>query len=62
QAIELLFEKPVVAITINHEDLDKKSVHSVCQEITKQTGLPACDVLLSGAEPVFDALRPYIKT
>jgi uncharacterized NAD-dependent epimerase/dehydratase family protein len=62
QAIELLFEKPVVAITINHEDLDKKSITSICEEITKQTGLPACDVLLTGAEPVFDALRPYIKT
>jgi uncharacterized NAD-dependent epimerase/dehydratase family protein len=62
QAIELLFGKPVVAITINHEDLDKESITSICEEITKQTGLPACDVLLSGAEPVFDALRPYIKT
>jgi uncharacterized NAD-dependent epimerase/dehydratase family protein len=61
QAIELLSGKPVVAITINHEDLDKKSVHSVYQEITKQTGLPACDVLLSGGEPVLDALKPYIK-
>ncbi|MGD8983375.1 MAG: NAD-dependent epimerase/dehydratase family protein, partial [Desulfobacteraceae bacterium] len=62
QAIELLFEKPVVAITINHEDLDKESITSICEEITKQTGLPACDVLLTGAEPAFDALRPYIKT
>ncbi|MGD9033955.1 MAG: DUF1611 domain-containing protein [Desulfobacteraceae bacterium] len=62
QAIELLSGKPVVAITINHEDLDKKSVTSVCQEITQETGLPACDVLLSGADPVVDALRPYIKT
>jgi uncharacterized NAD-dependent epimerase/dehydratase family protein len=62
QAIELLFGKPVVAITINHEDTDKEDVTAVCEEITKQTGLPACDVLLSGAVPVVDALRPYIKT
>jgi uncharacterized NAD-dependent epimerase/dehydratase family protein len=62
QAIELLFGKPVVAITINHEDMDKEDVTAVCEEITKQTGLPACDVLLSGAVPVVDALRPYIKT
>ena len=61
QAIELLSGKPVVAITINHEDLDRESDISVCEEITNETGLPACDVLLSGGEPVVDALRPYIK-
>lgn len=61
QAIELLSGKPVVAITINHEDLDKKSVTSVCQEITKETGLPACDVLLSGGELVVDTLKAYMK-
>jgi uncharacterized NAD-dependent epimerase/dehydratase family protein len=61
QGIKLLSGKPVVAITINHEDLDLKSVNSVCQEITKERGLPACDVLLSGGEPVVGALRPYIK-
>jgi uncharacterized NAD-dependent epimerase/dehydratase family protein len=61
QAIELLFRKPVVAITINHEDLDKKRVPSVCEEIAKETGLPACDVLLSGGDPVVGALKPYIK-
>jgi uncharacterized NAD-dependent epimerase/dehydratase family protein len=61
QAIELLSGKPVVAITINHENLDKKSVTPICQEITQTTGLPACDVLLSGVEPLLDALRSYIK-
>jgi uncharacterized NAD-dependent epimerase/dehydratase family protein len=62
RAIELLSGKPVIAITINHENLDKKTVTSVCEEITQETGLPACDVLLSGADPVVDVLRPYIKT
>jgi len=61
-AIELLSGKPVVAITVNHEDLDKQSVHAVCEEITRETGLPACDVLLSGGEPMVDTLKPYIKT
>lgn len=62
QAIELLSGKPVVAITINHEDMDEQSVNAVCAEIAKMTGLPACDVLLSGGEPMVNALRPYMKT
>jgi uncharacterized NAD-dependent epimerase/dehydratase family protein len=62
QVIELLSGKPVAAITINHENLDKKEVPSVCEEITRATGLPACDVLLSSAEPLVEALRPHIKT
>jgi uncharacterized NAD-dependent epimerase/dehydratase family protein len=62
QVIELLSGKRVVAITINHEHLDKKEVPLVCEEVTKKTGLPACDVLLSGAEPMVDVLRPYTKT
>jgi uncharacterized NAD-dependent epimerase/dehydratase family protein len=62
QAIELLSGKPVVAISINHEDLDRKEVPAVCEEITRATGLPACDVLLSSAEPIIGALRPHIET
>lgn len=61
QAIELLSGKPVVAITVNHEGLDKESITSVCEEITKETGLPACNVLFSGGEPVVDALKAYMK-
>ena len=62
QAIELLSGKPVVAITINHEDMDEQGVNAACEEIAKMTGLPACDVLLSGGEPMVNALRPYMKT
>jgi uncharacterized NAD-dependent epimerase/dehydratase family protein len=62
QAIELLSGKPVVAITINHEDMDEQGVNAVCEEIAKMTGLPTCDVLLSGGEPMVNALRPYMKT
>jgi uncharacterized NAD-dependent epimerase/dehydratase family protein len=62
QAIELFSGKPVVAISINHENLDRKEVPTVCEGITRATGLPACDVLLSSAEPLIEALRPHIKT
>lgn len=62
QVVELLSGKRVVAITINHENLDTKDLSSACDEIAEQTGLPVCDVLLSGGEPMVDVLRPYIKT
>jgi uncharacterized NAD-dependent epimerase/dehydratase family protein len=61
QAIQFLSERPVVAVTINHENLDKETVPAACREITKATGLPACDVLLQGADPVVHALEPYLK-
>jgi uncharacterized NAD-dependent epimerase/dehydratase family protein len=61
QAIELISGKPVVAITINHENLDLGEVPELCAEITKVTGLPACDVLLQGAELVIDGLKPHLQ-
>ncbi len=61
QAIELLSGKPVVAVTVNHENLDRSEIPHVCREITDDTSLPACDVLLEGAGKVTEALTPYIK-
>jgi uncharacterized NAD-dependent epimerase/dehydratase family protein len=60
QVIELLSEKPVVAISVNHENLDKSKVSEVCQEISKEIRLPACDPLLNGAGPLVTALKPYL--
>lgn len=61
KAIELLSGKPVIALTISHENLSRDEVPAVCSSINKQTGLPTVDVLLSGAEEVVAALLPYLK-
>jgi uncharacterized NAD-dependent epimerase/dehydratase family protein len=61
QAIELVSSRPVVAISVNHEKLQESEVFAICANISKKVGLPACDVLLSGAGPIINALRPYIK-
>jgi uncharacterized NAD-dependent epimerase/dehydratase family protein len=61
KAIELLSGKPVVAIAINHEDLDKSKMADVCQGISKELRLPACDPLLNGAGPLVVALKPYLR-
>ncbi len=60
QAIELLSGKPVVVITVNHENLVKTEIPAVCEKITGETGLPACDVLLNGAGPMVAALKPHL--
>ena len=61
QAIELLSGKPVVAVTINHENLDMNEIEAVKREIMKAVGLPACDVLISGARQLMEVLVPYIR-
>jgi uncharacterized NAD-dependent epimerase/dehydratase family protein len=62
QAIELISEKPVVAITVNHENMEKSLVPEICAKISAKTALPACDVLLEGADKVVDALKPCFKS
>ncbi|MCA9733582.1 MAG: DUF1611 domain-containing protein [Deferribacteres bacterium] len=56
-AIELLSGKPVVAITVNHEDLTPEQIPAACKEITAEVGLPAFDVLLHGAEELVKVLK-----
>jgi uncharacterized NAD-dependent epimerase/dehydratase family protein len=56
QAIELISDKPVIAITVNHEGLSLETVPAVCDEITRDTGLPAFDVLVQGADGLVGAV------
>jgi uncharacterized NAD-dependent epimerase/dehydratase family protein len=60
-AVELVSRAKVVAVTVNHEQMDLAEVPAACADITRRTGLPACDVLLDGAAPVVEALRPWLE-
>jgi uncharacterized NAD-dependent epimerase/dehydratase family protein len=60
QAIELLSDKPVAAITINHEGLSDDQIPLVCEQIQKEVGLPAFDVLRDGADTIVNMLNSYI--
>ena len=62
EAIETLSDRPVAAITVNHEDLDESRIAAVCEGITMITGLPAVDVLKTGADPLIELLIPHIKS
>jgi uncharacterized NAD-dependent epimerase/dehydratase family protein len=56
-AVELLSGKPVAAVTINHENLSPEKIPPVCDAVTQVTGLPAVDVLYSGAGELVNILR-----
>jgi uncharacterized NAD-dependent epimerase/dehydratase family protein len=60
QAVEVISGKPVVAVTINHENIPPGRIHDVASEITRQTGLPTFDILHQGIGGMLEALEPYI--
>ena len=61
EAVEFLSERPVVAITVNHENIEKQNVRSVCEQIKKETGLPTFDVLLEGSAELADVVKKHLK-
>jgi uncharacterized NAD-dependent epimerase/dehydratase family protein len=60
QTIEMISEKPVVAITINHEDLAEKEISTVCQSIEIITGLPTSDALLDTSKKLVKTIKKYL--
>jgi uncharacterized NAD-dependent epimerase/dehydratase family protein len=60
-AIEIISGKKVIAITVNHERMKKDEILPVCAEITKDTGLPAFDVLEYGANEMVELLKKMLK-
>jgi uncharacterized NAD-dependent epimerase/dehydratase family protein len=62
EAIELLSDRPVVAVTINHEQLSEEETKRACESITRETGLPAFDVLVDGPEELARRLRDSLMS
>ncbi len=61
QALELISGKPVVAITINHEDMTRAETIRACAKIYEQFRVPLVDVLFDGADKIVEALQPFLK-
>jgi uncharacterized NAD-dependent epimerase/dehydratase family protein len=57
QAIELISGRPVVAVTINHENMTLAETRFAARKIEAETGLPAMDVLLDGADRLVEVIR-----
>jgi uncharacterized NAD-dependent epimerase/dehydratase family protein len=62
QAVELVSGRPVVAITLNHEELDPDAIDGVCADIARDTGLPVFDVLRDGADGLVEVIRERMAT
>ncbi len=60
EAIELLSGRPVVAITINHEGIERHIVPTVAEAVSRETGLPACDPLLDGVGVLAGLLSTHL--
>jgi uncharacterized NAD-dependent epimerase/dehydratase family protein len=60
-AIQTVSGKKVIAVTVNHEGMKKEEIIPTCQQIKKETGLPAFDVLEYGAEELMNILKPLLK-
>ncbi len=62
QAIELVSGRPVIAVTINHENLDPAGVALAAADIEERTGLPAMDVLLEGGAGLAAVVAEHMRT
>jgi len=62
EVIELLSNKPVVAVTINHEQLEIDRISHICEEIQRCHGIPAFDVLRGGTDGLVDVVSSYLRT
>ena len=62
RAIEVISGKKVVAITINHENIDRKDIAGMCDEMSRQTGLPVFDVLMDGHSGLTALIEEMIQS
>jgi uncharacterized NAD-dependent epimerase/dehydratase family protein len=62
QAVELISGRPVIAITVNHENLDAAQLERKIREIHQQTGLPVCDPLRHGVDCLVAAIGRLVQS
>jgi len=60
-AIQVISGKEVIAITVNHENMEKDQILETCKQISLETKLPAFDVLEYGAEDLVTLLMSKLK-
>jgi len=60
QAVEIISGRPVVAVTVNHENIPYEDIPAACEDIQKTVHIPAFDVLRDGAGRLVETLKPII--
>ncbi len=61
RAVEVVSGRPVIAVTVNHEQIEPGGISAACRAITKEVGLPAFDVLADGAGGLVDVLERALE-
>jgi uncharacterized NAD-dependent epimerase/dehydratase family protein len=61
EALQFVSGKPVIAITINHENMDLNSISTYSAMLQQTLGIPAMDVLMNGAENLARLLVSFLK-
>ncbi len=61
RAIEIISGKRVLAVTLNHELMQKNEIAEECERLSSQTHLVVADVLESGAERITELIRKHLK-
>ncbi len=61
EVVKLLSEKPVIAITINHEGIKMSEIDQICSSIEKETNLLTIDPLVQDITPLIDLIVSYSK-
>jgi uncharacterized NAD-dependent epimerase/dehydratase family protein len=60
-AIETISGRKVLAVTINHELMQRQEIAGACDRIEEETGLVATDVLAFGAGKIVELIRKNLK-
>jgi uncharacterized NAD-dependent epimerase/dehydratase family protein len=61
RALEEVSDRPVVAVTVNHEGIPRAHVRTVCATIARVTGLPVFDTLVDGPAGLVAVLREHVR-
>ncbi len=59
--IELLSQKPVIAITVNHENIDNSQISKECEKIKNEINLPVFDALTDNGNALAEYVISYIN-
>lgn len=62
QILELLAQKAVIALTINHESMTEVEVRSTIADYETRYGRPTTDVLLEGCDKLVGIIRKMLET
>lgn len=60
RAVEVISDRPVVAIAVNRAGIETRELPRVKAELQEQTGLPVVEPISDGVGPLFDALAPWL--